>query len=114
MESFESVDKTLQRGLTEFVKLRLKIHHRKYKQEKEKRDYKLNRKLDQEFNELLTLLEKDKKSLLIDYTDHLCQKYFGLDRWFYERGLMDCQNYYKGRWRGVMNCQVLQDEKTDP
>lgn len=110
MEYFKNVDKAMRKGLAAFVQYRIKVHKKAYQQDVLKLNPELRHKTEQEFSELITLLGDDHKNLLIDYTDHLNQKYFGMDRWYYEQGVMDCQNLYKNLWKGMANCQILKEE----
>jgi hypothetical protein len=111
MKFFESIDKALQTGFEVFINKRLTDHIKIFDQERKTVHSELHCQVQQEFDELLSLLGADHKDLLIDYTDHLNQKYFGIDRWFYERGLMDCQDFYKSMQRDFVNYRLLESRK---
>ncbi len=103
----KSINHAMQAGLMVFVDKRLREHKEFYKKEKAA-DEELCRTVQQEFDELVNLLGKEKKDLLIDYTDHLNQTYFGIDRWYYEQGMLDCQDLYKSVWNGVVNGKIME------
>jgi hypothetical protein len=83
--------------------------------DEQRKDVENDKRIDELHSKLMTRLNEEAKTMLIEYVDRLVAKYNNDGSYFYDKGFLDCYELLKlckDTYRGVMDLPSLNKDDT--
>ena len=97
-----------------FKKMRIRAVELEY--DEKKKDVENDKRIDELHSKLMTQLNPDTKTMLIEYIDRLVAKYNNDGGFFYDKGFSDCHSLLKlckATYKGLIDLPPLTDDTLD-
>jgi hypothetical protein len=96
-----------------FKKMRIRTLELEY--DEQRKDVENDNRIDELHSKLMTRLNEDTKTMLIEYVDRLVAKYNNDGSYFYDKGFSDCHELLKlckSTYRGLIDLPPLDKDDT--